>query len=163
MFCDGDAAIARLNDQRTVNRPQFQSGVTLTETGPANVGDILEKSGRTTGVTRAMIDGIGRYFFTYPVGEIGIDGFRLVPIEEGNPSNIEISRSGDSGAVWYLPASSIGIGLHIGGETDPTPENEHAIACFLETALSRLNVTLKPDGVVSSGTGRSTAPVNHPS
>jgi hypothetical protein len=143
---DGDAAIAFLDQisDRPVNLAQLETGVVIQSAREAQHGDILEKSGRTTGVTRGKVDGIGTYTMTYPVGIKTIQGFKVVSILDGNPNNEEISSGGDSGAIWYDPQTQEGVGLHFAGETDSNPREEYAIACHLPRVLSALNISLIP-------------------
>ncbi len=105
---------------------------------------MLEKSGRTTGVTRGKVDGFGAYTIPYSVGERTVEGFKIISVLDGNPNNEEISSGGDSGSVWYSSTTQEGIGLHFAGETNPTPNEEHAIACHLPTVLTALNISLVP-------------------
>jgi hypothetical protein len=155
---NGDAAIAFLDTltDRTVEFAQFQTGVKIESarmTQMSDVGKILEKSGRTTGVTRGKIDGVGSYYLNYPVGPKTIQGFKIVSILDGNPNDEEISSGGDSGAIWYDPETKEGIGLHFAGETNPNPKEEHAIACHLPTVLSALNISLTPSAPEGVGYG----------
>lgn len=143
---EGDAAIAFLDpaSERTINLAQFETSVVLKSSRMAKEGDILEKSGRTTGVTQGKVDGIGAYTISYSVGAITIQGFKIVSVIDGNPNNDEISSGGDSGAIWYDPVTKEGVGLHFAGETDPDPRKENAIACNLATVLEALNISLVP-------------------
>lgn len=102
---NGDAAIAILTSNRPFLPNQLESGVTITKARMPQLGEVLEKSGRSTGITQALVDGIGQYFIDdySDVGRIGIDGFKLVSIQDGNPDNREISAKGDSGSCWYDP------------------------------------------------------------
>ncbi len=140
----GDAAIAALNGARQVARAQYETGVEVGAARRARLGDALTKSGRTTGVTHAVVDGVGRYTLSYPVGPRAIDGFIIRTDSDDNPHNVEISSRGDSGALWYDPGSGEGLGLHFAGETDPAPAAEFALACHLETVLDELHVSLQP-------------------
>jgi hypothetical protein len=155
---DGDAAIAFLDTltDRTVEFAQFQTGVKIESarmTQMSDVGKILEKSGRTTGVTRGKIDGVGSYYLNYPVGPKTVQGFKIVSILDGNPNDEEISSGGDSGAIWYDPATKEGIGLHFAGETNTNPREEYAIACHLPKVLSTLNISLTPSAPGGGGYG----------
>ena len=146
---EGDAAIAFLDSpsDRSLELAQFHTGVVVKSARLASlsdVGQILEKSARTTGVTRGKIDGVGSYTLTYPVGSKTIQGFKIVPIIFNNPDNEEISAGGDSGSIWYDPQTHEGVGLHFAGESNPDPRQEHAIACHLPRVLSALNVSLTP-------------------
>ena len=141
---DGDAAIAILNDLRSVDLKMFDTGVILKSSRLPSRNEVLVKSSRSTGVSLALVDGMGRYTIPYSIGNVEVDGFRLIPVDSSNPGNIEISRSGDSGAIWYDPVSFEGIGLHIAGESDPDPLKESAIACYLKRVLEVLDVSLAP-------------------
>ncbi len=139
---DGDAAVALLTGTRQVLPEQFETNQLLQAARMPSRDEILEKSGRTTGVTRGRVDGLGRYFIHYSVGRVGIDGFKLVTAKDGNPDNEEISAGGDSGSVWYDPQTGQGVGLHFAGETNADPKAEHAVACFLPRVLETLNISL---------------------
>lgn len=141
---DGDAAVALLGSARASRSEQWATGVSVTRARGPEIGEILEKSGRTTGVTRARVDGTGRYKLTYSVGEVAIDGLKLVPENPENPDDEEVSSGGDSGSLWYGATDRQGVGLHFGGEHDADPRAEHALACHLERVLDRLDLSLVP-------------------
>ena len=142
---DGDAAIAVLTNARPYDLTICDLNTVVRHIDRPNIGDVVVKSGRTTQVTKGRVDGMGRYFIEYPVGRIGIDGFVIVPVVEGNPSDIEISKGGDSGSAWLKDGSSTMVGLHFAGETDPRPSQEHAVACFATKVFSRLSISLLSD------------------
>lgn len=137
---DGDAAIALLNKVRPFDPSVLDLSVTPDNIADPQIGDEVVKSGRTTQVTRGRVDGKGRYFITYSVGRVGIDGFIIVPKNRDNPNNEEISMGGDSGSIWLKDGSRTAVGLHFAGETDPRPSEEHAIACFASKVFSRLEI-----------------------
>lgn len=140
----GDAAIAVLNGARQVLRAQDHTTVEVRTARRAALGDTVAKSGRTTGVTTGVVDGMGRYRITYSVGTHEIDGFLIRTPAEGNPDDIEISGAGDSGSLWYDPNTREGLGLHFAGESDPAPVAEYALACHLDAVLEELNISLEP-------------------
>jgi len=146
----GDAAIAVLNGERQVSRNQDDTTVEVRTARRAGLGDTVTKSGRTTGVTTGVVDGMGRYRITYSVGTHEIEGFLIRATADGNPDNIEISGAGDSGALWYDPATQEGLGLHFAGESDPAPSAEYALACHLDAVLDELNISLEPVQVVDT-------------
>ena len=51
---------------------------------------------------------------------------------------------GDSGALWYGEQDKAGVGLHFAGDVGGSVNEEHALACHLETVLERLEVSLTP-------------------
>ncbi len=116
---------------------------------PDDLGKEVWKSGKATGVTRGMIDGIGLYFFNYAgVGRVPVEGFKIVPTLADKGKDIEISAPGDSGALWVIDGQDgkdgeiKGVGLHVDGEKTDSPADEHALACHLDKVLEKLGVTL---------------------
>jgi hypothetical protein len=89
----------------------------------------LTKVGAKTGVTRGMIDGISELQFT------------LVRVA-GDTSVGEISRPGDSGAIWF-DAGARAVGLHFRGE-DPDEPVERAWAKRAPIVAERLYVAFSP-------------------
>ncbi|MBT8070089.1 MAG: hypothetical protein KJN61_02165 [Gammaproteobacteria bacterium] len=141
----GDAAIAWLNDRRNYASEQFESEVVIHSARMPRYPEVLVKSGRSTGVTKAVIDGRGQYNIYFPdIGRVSIDGFRLVPIRRGNPRDEEITEDGDSGALWYSEETLEGVGINFAGERNHYPAREHALACFLPVILDELDVSLSP-------------------
>ena len=95
----------------TVGRP-WDTGVADLSSGPVGlkeplVGSAVVKSGRTTLVTRGIIDGTDGSEFT------------VVPDPAHPAPGTEISAGGDSGSIWMASADSYAVGLHYAGETDP--------------------------------------------
>lgn len=144
---DGDAALADLSSVRPWLPIQYGSFAVLSKIRNSRLGEVLEKSGRSTGVTQGRVDGEGIYRIRYEVRprehEIReIAGFKLVAVTPGNPNNDELSSSGDSGSTWYNPNSGEAVGLHFAGETNPNPSAEHAIACNMSRVSERLEFRL---------------------
>lgn len=141
---DGDAAIALLTRGRMLETTLLESDVEIGSARRVVLGEVLEKSGRGTGVSSGLVDGVGRYRLTlHSGGPTWVEGFRLVPVEGADGP---LSDRGDSGAVWFKrrnrSKSAAGVGLHIDGERrqgDP----EYAIACHLPQVLERLEVSLE--------------------
>ena len=102
------------------------------------------KSGRSTGVTDGRIDGVGRFKVRYGFQDHWIEGFKLRTQDQANPGNLELTRHGDSGALWYDPVTQEGLGLHFAGENDSAPAAEFALACHLDAVLDELMVSLTP-------------------
>lgn len=137
----GDAAIAILNGQRKLSEEIYETNVKLAGVRLPKVGELLTKSGRTTGVTVGVVKGFGSVVIGYEVGRKEINGFYIIPRQANNPNNEEISSGGDSGSIWYGNDRQ-GVGLHFAGESDARPEEEHAIACLLPKVFERLNISL---------------------
>lgn len=154
---DGDAAIAVVDGPRRWLPLQYGAATILTDARRSVLGEILHKSGRTTGHTKGRVDGEGIYRLIYEVRpevyeERDIQGFKLVPETPGNPDNEELSAPGDSGAFWANPVTNEAVGLHFAGEGRPDPREEHAIACHVTRVMERLNVRLASvDDVIREG------------
>jgi len=133
----GDAAVAFLEKGLHWKREPLGSSVLLAGVRRARLGDELEKSGSKTAITRGRVDGVGRYFIVLESERVAIDGFRLVPRDEGEV----IAYGGDSGSLWYDPTTSLGVGLHFGRDASGTGA---VLACHLPTVLSKLRVSLTP-------------------
>jgi hypothetical protein len=143
---DGDAALARLSGSRATDLMIRDLGVVARRVADPVIGEILVKCGRSTNITHGRVEGRGVYFPIYRTKDrIGIEGFEIVPIDRGNPTNVELSTNGDSGAVWLRDDASVNgtvVGLHFAGERDAAPEKEAAIVCFATRVFRRLNISL---------------------
>jgi endonuclease G len=140
----GDAAIAALTQSRQMRTALYGSDIQIQRTRRARVGDLAAKSGRSTGVTDGRVDGVGRFKVRYGFQDHWIEGFKLRTQDHANPGNLELTRHGDSGALWYDPATEEGLGLHFAGEDDSAPAAEFALACHLDAVLDELMVSLTP-------------------
>ena len=122
-----DAVLAAVRPNMDCSIEQFESGLVVEHFRAPLIGDELEKSGRTTGITRARVVDLAP---TSPA-DIPKQAFRLEPL----PGEIEpISSGGDSGAIWYDPVTKTGVGLHHGGEPG------FAIAVRLTILQTRWNI-----------------------
>ena len=140
-----DAAIAELNNTREYSSTLYDTGVSLTHARYPQMNEVLKKSGRSTGVTESIVDGIGTYVVALDgVGYLNLYGFKLGTLDINNQWDDEISTFGDSGSVIYSEADHAGVGLLVAGEESPHPMDEHAIACFLPDILAEFNVTMSP-------------------
>ncbi|HEU4365579.1 MAG TPA: hypothetical protein VFT13_08970 [Candidatus Krumholzibacteria bacterium] len=126
-----DSAIARLTKQRAHTPAQFGSGVTVSGSRYPRLGDVLEKSSRTTGVQRGVVDGIGAFE--------GLKfSFHIVPA--GAEGACQISEPGDSGSVWYDPGTKKAVGLHAKGEPSGSGLQDYAIATSAKKIAVLLNI-----------------------
>lgn len=167
---DGDAAFARLTGARDWLPVMLDHFVPFSGARASRLGEVLQKSGRSTGTTEAMVDGEGIYRVRYVVGPGGVKeprdilGFKLVPVKEGNPDNVEVSEPGDSGSCWYHAGSGHAVGLHFAGETALNPAAEHAIACDMPRVLARLGLRVATFddllALAGQAEGRQAAPID---
>lgn len=141
-----DAAIAKLDAGISVERKALGSGLAARAVGGHHPGMRLIKSGLTSGVTHAMIDGVeGAYPMDYtPYGDVKrwMDGIRLIP-DPAQPED-EISLEGDSGSLWIEPTKRLGVALHFAGEDGLGPSAEYALAHPLKRILELLDIRLTP-------------------
>lgn len=144
---DMDAAIARLNGARGYSRDIAELAPIAGIVNPA-LGMQVRKSGRTTGLTDGVIDGLS---FS---GAIGYDHgpnmfhgqIHIVPRPPWPSIDYETSKGGDSGSVWIDEATGKAVGLHYGGELTPAPASEMALAnpMYKVAASSGLNFSFSP-------------------
>jgi hypothetical protein len=101
------------------------------------LGSRVRKSGRGSGITSGVVDGVGG-LFTYPYAGPNRtirDVCRIVsPDGDGR-----VSRSGDSGSLWIDRESAV-VGLHFAGQAEPSA----ALAISMPPVLASLGVTV-PD------------------
>jgi hypothetical protein len=135
-----DAAVALLNGKRKVTSKTVEGTSLLDATSP-RLGMMVWKSGRTTGHTQGIIDGIMmKVPLAYPQEGTHLleQVFRIVP--RPGVGDVEISSSGDSGSVWVDEASGKAVGLHFAGEASRHPE--HALAHNIDVVMEALRVRL---------------------
>lgn len=122
-----DCAVATLNDSRGFDTATRLSAFVLTEVRDPKEGDILEKVGARTGLTRGRV-----------VDVKGVN-VRIHPLK--GKEDEEVSDGGDSGALWYFPDTGCGAVLHTYGEKRNGHE-EYAAGRLLSAVQRRLGFTL---------------------
>jgi len=145
----GDCAIASIED-RGFDPAITELGVVPTEVGEPELGDTVVKSGRTTGLTHGVVrrvDTIAKINYGGTIGLQNIGCFEIGPDPSHPAPADEISRGGDSGALWMFTTAgrpqTVVAGLHFGGETDTSPD-EHALACLPTSVFEKLGISLQP-------------------
>lgn len=143
---DMDAAIAKLTGARPHSRDLV--GLTpITGVAPPSLGTQVVKSGRTTGVTEGVIDGVSLSLtLDYGGGTVNTfhDQIHIVPRPPWPSVDYEVSLGGDSGSVWIDESSMKAVGLHFAGETNPAPSAENAIANRMEAVAAGLKFSFLP-------------------
>jgi len=124
-----DAGIARLEPGiQAINRALLSNVRILPPTIP-KLHDVVEKSGRSTGVTRGEVRGIGFIGGIFPAMRVA-----LRPQDDA-----PISERGDSGSIWYDAATSAAKGLHVAADLDASPPA--AIASLAFEVTKKFKVT----------------------
>ena len=135
-----DAAVGLITGQRPITTQTIE-GNPIEDAMIPTLGMQVWKSGRTTGYTKGVIDGLKMSVpINYRVAGSRMmeDVFRIVP-RRGH-ENQEISKGGDSGSVWVDEATGKAVGLHFAGESGDA--KEHALAHEIIAVLQKLNVRL---------------------
>lgn len=158
-----DAAVATLDGSGAQSRDILGLG-TIAGTEDGALGTSVVKSGRTTGLTRGVIDGVSMTT-RINYGDPGVVRFanqiRIVPHPPWPQVDVEISRGGDSGSVWLNEANNNAIGLHFAGETDPAPSSENAICNPIAPIMDELGFSFFPVLCEPPGVSAPAVPV-HP-
>ena len=144
----GDCAIATI-EKRAFDLKIYGINVFPDTIVNPQLGDKLVKSGRTTGVTHGSvrrIEVIAKINYNGITGIQLIGGFEIGYDDENMPGDGEISKGGDSGAVWLIyennkPSTKI-VGLHFAGNA-LAGQDEHALACNIDSVFKKLDVSLK--------------------
>jgi hypothetical protein len=123
-----DCALCSLNSSRLLSRNIIDIPDAPTGIKEPLLGMKVTKSGRTTGTTSGIIDGVSA------------DEFTVIPIPERQHLNEEISAAGDSGSIWLDNTDGNAVGLHYAGEKDPAPQSERAWAKKLSLITAVLNI-----------------------
>lgn len=137
----GDCALASI-DGRKFDPGILDLGTRVRELGKPELGDLVVKSGRTSGVTYGVVSRIETVSkLDYPgVGSTSIGGFEIEPSPKHVAPNNEISKTGDSGAAWMAAAKrDVMLGLHFGGDADGS-DGEVALACYAHSVFEKLEI-----------------------
>jgi endonuclease G len=140
---DMDAALARLNGTRPFSRDILDLSP-ITGIEAPRLGMQVTKSGRTTAVTKGIIDGLN---FSPTVGGTTFhDQIHILPGPPWPNQPYEVSGPGDSGAVWINPVTNKAVGLHFCSETSDAPQQEYAGANRMEkvAAATGLDFSFRP-------------------
>lgn len=143
----GDCAVSTI-ENRKVALDQLELGVAIDSIGKPALGDLVVKSGRTTGVTYGLVSRIeGLFKLNYDgLGERTIGGFEIEPAPAYPAPGNEISKGGDSGSAWLgvEPRSGkIGttmLGLHFAGSVKDSGASEFGIACYAHSVFQKLSI-----------------------
>ena len=155
----GDCAVARIIG-RSFEPEIYDLEVVPRRMARVELGDRLVKSGRTSDVTHGVVrrvDVMARIGYGGSIGEQAIGCFEIGPDDDHIPSDGEISRGGDSGAVWLIhdhkngATTDLFAGLHFAGEGLSNPD-EHALACYPRSVTKKLDVMLAPLAVTDDDT-----------
>lgn len=141
----GDCAVATI-EQRRVALDQVELPAEIRSVGKPELGDLVVKSGRTTGVTHGLVSRVECVFkLAYAdVGEQMIGGFEIEPSPAHPAPEDEISRGGDSGSAWIAvdpdgAPTNVMLGLHFGGDAEGAP-GEIALACYAHSVFQKLEI-----------------------
>ena len=141
-----DSALAELNGSRGSSRDIVGLSPIPGVIAPS-LGMKVTKSGRTTAVTEAIIDGVSlSTTLDYGGGVVNSfqDQIHIVPRPPWPSVDYEVSKGGDSGSVWIDDATGNAVGLHFAGETSSSPSDEHAVANQMVHVAADLNFSFTP-------------------
>jgi len=145
---DMDAALARLNGSRPYSRDIVGLSPVAGIEAP-RVGMRVIKSGRTSGVTEGIIDGVTfspKLVYDNNVRNNFHGQIHIHPLPPWPNRDYEVAQRGDSGAVWMDAATNRAVGLHFCSETNNAPQREFAGANRMEkvAAAAGLDFSFSP-------------------
>lgn len=127
-----DAGLIKLDAAAAFDQTTLISRVPLTAPRPGVIGETLEKSGATSGVTQAVVTSIGRVGTLFPALTLA------PPVPDVDPE--PLAREGDSGSIWYDPLTGAAVGLHVQGSAATKRRGEYGIATSLPDVLGAFAV-----------------------
>ncbi len=131
-FSYSGVALVRCDTKRRIEHVPIGANERLRGTRWPRLGDILKKSGRSTGITCAKVCALSKHY------QNCTPGFELKPVDDRTN---EISMGGDSGSIWYDPETYEAIGVHCCGDADSDSPAEWAGAAVLDHSAPYLNLT----------------------
>jgi endonuclease G len=142
MSRDLDAAVATLGGERRLVNDQLEIG-RIRGLARAALGMGVAKSGRSSGVTSGKVTGVEG---VTQIDYAGVQRLIRQVISIDPEAGGEVSRPGDSGAIWLEHPECNGVGLHFAGGDNP----ERALALDLGAVLGALDVDLDTSVDVSA-------------
>lgn len=143
----GDCAIASVGS-RLFDEAILELGLAPKRLAKVAIGDVVVKSGRTTGITRGRVVRVGvviNHDYGGAIGTRQIGGFEVGPVPGAPPPNGLLCDEGDSGSVWMIEdagrVSNIAAGLHFAQQADPLSQAGHALACNIHSVFEKLDVS----------------------
>ena len=142
----GDCAVATI-DTRLYDEAILELGVAPRRLAKVQLGDVVVKSGRTTGVTRGVVVRVGvvvNHDYGGTIGVRQIGGFEIGPAPG---ATAKLCDEGDSGSLWMIEdpathaASDIAAGLHFAQRDDPAGTIDHALACAIDSVVEKLDIS----------------------
>lgn len=130
-----DAAVATLMPNESYSIEQLGIGDVTGEAAPL-LDMQVTKSGRTTGITHGIIDGVGG-ILPISYGDFPRTIRNIVHIAQAT-SDEPVSAPGDSGSWWLESESRKAIGIHFAGSNDP----EYGLAIAMPQVLQALDVAI---------------------
>lgn len=131
-FSYSGVALVRCDTKRKIENVPVGANERLHGTRWPQIGDILKKSGRSTGIIYAKVCALSNPCWNCT------PGFELKPVDDRTS---EISMGGDSGSIWYDPETYEAIGVHCCGDADCDSSKERAGAAMLCHLACYLNLT----------------------
>jgi len=139
----GDCAIASIAG-RLFDDGILELGVAPRQLAKAELGDLVVKSGRTTGVTHGRVVRVGvvvKHDYGGTIGVRDVGGFEVEPLMAGET----VSDEGDSGALWMIEdatgVTDIAVGLHFALQADASAGTIHGLACNIHSVFEKLDIT----------------------
>ncbi len=138
---EGDAAVAKIIN-REFTSEILELNITPKQTSMAQLGDLVVKSGASSGITYGIITRVGVVAnLLYPkISSLNISCFEITANAHKQWPETPLCLDGDSGSLWMLEDSEAAVGLHFAGECISEFGSSFALACNIDDVMQQLGV-----------------------
>jgi endonuclease G, mitochondrial len=143
----GDAAVAKIIN-REYSTKILGLDVSPKHTASAQLGDLVVKSGASSGVTFGIVTRVGviAELQYRTINSQKISCFEITSNTRKQSRTTPLCLDGDSGSLWMLDGSDVAVGLHFAGECISEFGSSFALACQIDDVMNQLGVEFRERG-----------------
>ena len=143
----GDAAVAKIIN-REFTTDILELNISPKHTASAQLGDLVVKSGASSGVTFGIVTRVGVIAdLQYrAINSQKISCFEITSNTRKQSRTTPLCLDGDSGSLWMLDGSDVAVGLHFAGECISEFGSSFALACQIDDVMDQLGVEFRERG-----------------
>ena len=140
----GDAAVAKIIN-REFTTDILELNISPQHTAEAQLGDLVVKSGASSGVTFGIVTRVGVIADLHyrAINSQKISCFEITSNTRKQSRTTPLCLDGDSGSLWMLDGSDVAVGLHFAGECTSESGSSFALACQVDDVMNQLGVEFR--------------------